>query len=103
MGLAADAQQPVDELTGFQQHAVSLARALANAPAVITVESLDAGLATAEAASFTALLRRCCTRFGVAIIASVPAGFAEEPGDRIIAIDAGRVVCESIAEGKPLA
>ena len=103
VGLAAEAQQPVDELTGFQQHAVSLARALANAPAVITVESLDAGLSPAESASFTALLRQCCVRFGVAVIASVPAGFPVESADRIIAIDCGQAVAEPIAEGKPLA
>ena len=103
VGLAAEAQQSVDELTGIQQHAVSLARALANSPAVITVESLDAGLAPAESASFTALLRQCCTRFGVAVIASVPVGFPGEPGDRIVAIDSGGIVCASIAEGRPLA
>ena len=92
VGLAAEAQQPVDELTGFQQHAVSLARALANAPAVITVESVDAGLAPAESASFTALLRQCCARFGVAVVASVPADFSAEPGDRVISMDASGAV-----------
>ena len=90
-GLTAEAQQPADELTDFQQHAVSLARALANDPAVITVESLDA-LAPADAACFTALLRQTCARFGVAIIASVPADFPAEPGDCIIALDANGVI-----------
>lgn len=92
VGLAAEAQWPVDELTGYQQHAVSLARALANSPAVITVESLDAGLAPAESASFAAMLRQCCARFGVAVIASVPADFSAEPGDRFIALDANGAI-----------
>ena len=90
-GLTAEAQQPADELTDFQQHAVSLARALANDPAVITVESLDA-LAPADAARFTALLRQCCARFGVAVIASVPADFPAEPGDCVVALDANGVI-----------
>ncbi len=99
VGLAAEAQQPVDELTHFQQHAVSLARALANEPAVITVESLDAALAPEDSSRFAALLRQCCVRFGVAVIASVKADFHPEPGDRIVPIDSR----ESIAEGKPFA
>ena len=90
-GLTAEAQQPADELTDFQQHAVSLARALANDPAVITVESLDA-LAPADAARFIALLRQACARFGVAVIASVPAAFSAEPGDCVIALDANGVI-----------
>ena len=85
-GLTAEAQQPVDELTDFQQHAVSLARALANDPAVITVESLDA-LSASDAARFSTLLRQTCARFGVAVIASVPADFPAGPGDCVIALD----------------
>ena len=87
-GLTAAAQMHADELTPYQQHAVSLARALANNPALITVESLDAGLATEDAARFAALLRQSCARFGVTIIASAPADFTTEPGDRILALDA---------------
>ncbi len=87
-GLTADAQRHAGELTPYQQHAVSLARALANDPALITVESLDAGLGPEEAARFAAMLRQCCARFGVTIIASAPADFAAEPGDRILALDA---------------
>ena len=90
-GLTAEAQQPVDELTEFQQHVVSLARALANDPAVITVESLDA-LSAGDAASFSALLRRTCARFGVAVIASVPADFPAEPGDCLIALEANGAI-----------
>ena len=91
-GLTAAAQMHADDLTPYQQHAVSLARALANDPALITVESLDAGLAPEECASFAALLRQSCARFGVAIIASAPADFAAEPGDRIIALDASGAI-----------
>ena len=90
-GLSAEAQQPVDELTDFQQHAVSLARALATDPAVITVESLDA-LSSADAANFITLLRRACARFGVAVIASVPVDFPVEPADCVIALDANGVI-----------
>ena len=98
-GLTADAQRPAEELTPYQQHAVSLARALANEPAVITVESLDSGLAPEDAARFAALLRQCCARFGVAVIASASGNFAAEPDDRIIDLAAD----DSLLEGKPLA
>ncbi len=87
-GLTAEAQRHADELTPFQQHAVSLARALANDPALITVESLSAGLAPDDAARFAALLRESCARFCVTIIASASADFAAEPGDRVIVLDA---------------
>ena len=102
-GLTAEAQQSIDELTHFQQHAVSLARALANDPAVLTVESLEAAFTSEDSARFTTLLRQCCARFGVAVIASVSTGFSFEPGDHILAIDAAGAVRESIMEGKPLA
>ena len=86
-GLTAETQRHADELTPFQQHAVSLARALANDPALITVESLSAGLPPDDTVRFAALLRQSCARFGVTIIASVPAEFAAEAGDHIIALD----------------
>ena len=98
-GLTADAQRPAEDLVPYQQHAVSLARALANEPAVITVESLDSGLAPEDAACFAGLLRQCCTRFGVAVIASASGDFAAEPGDRVIDIAAGR----PLPEGEPFA
>ncbi len=87
VGLAPESQCPVEELTPFKQHAVSLARALANDPAVITVESLDGDLSISDTADFAALLRRCCARFGVAIIAAAPIDFPVKTGDRILAID----------------
>ena len=97
-GLTAEAQHSIEDITPFQQHAVSLARALANDPAVLTVERLD----LEDPAAFTALLRASCARFGVAVIASVADDFPFEPGDHILMIDAG-FVHESTMEGKPLA
>jgi ABC-type lipoprotein export system ATPase subunit len=102
VGLTAEAQQPVEALTAFQQHAVSLARALANGPAVITVENLDTALGPEDSANFASLLRQCCAHFDVAVIASVSGDFMFEAGDRVFAIDAAGVVRESIMEGKPL-
>lgn len=84
VGLAASAQDLAETLPLFQQHCVSLARALANEPAVLVVESLDAGLTAAESSRFAALLRQAVERFGVAVIASAPADFASEKTDRVI-------------------
>ena len=91
-GLTSQAQRHAGELTPFQQHAVSLARALANNPALITVESLNADLAPEDTASFASLLRQCCARFGVTVIAAAPADFPAEPGDRILALDANGAI-----------
>ena len=91
-GLTAEAQRHGDELTPLQQHAVSLARALANDPVLITVESLNGSLAPDESSIFANLLRQSCARFGVMIIASAPSDFAAEPGDRIIALDANGAI-----------
>ena len=100
VGLTAESQNAVEELTDFQQHAASLARALANEPAAIIVESFDTGLNAAEAARFTALLRESCVRFGVAVIASAGADFPAAAGDRVLAIGEG-VAAEKIGEGEP--
>jgi lipoprotein-releasing system ATP-binding protein len=101
VGLTAEAQYPVEELTSLQQQAASLARALANAPAVVTVENLDATLGSEDAASFATLLRRCCARFGVAVVASVSPVFSFEPGDRLVEIDAAGIVRESTMAATP--
>ena len=97
-GLTVEAQHAIEDLTPLQQHTVSLARALANEPAILTVERLD----LEDAAAFTALLRQSAARFGVAIIASVADDFSFEPGDHVLAIEAGKVRA-SIVEGTPLA
>ena len=101
-GLTDEAQCAIDDITPFQQHAVSLARALANDPAVLTVETLETALAPEDALIFATLLRQSCARFGVAVIASASADFPFEPGDHILAIDTSGAVHESIMEGKPL-
>lgn len=89
VGLAASAQELADGLSLFDQHRVSLARALANEPALLVVESLDAGLPGAESARFAALLRLAVERFGVTVIACAPADFAPEKTDRVIPIVRG--------------
>ena len=103
VGLTDEAQQSIDDITRLQQHSVSLARALANDPAILTVESFDAALGAEDSAAFSALLRQSCAHFGVAVIASVAEDFSFEPGDHILAIDAAGAVRESIVEGKPIA
>ena len=102
-GLTDEAQSSIDDITPFQQHAVSLARALANDPAVLTVEALEAAFSPEDALTFAALLRQSCVRFGVAVIASVAADFSFGPGDHLLAIDDAGVVRESTMERKPLA
>jgi ABC-type lipoprotein export system ATPase subunit len=96
VGLKGSAQQAASGLTPFQQHAVALARALANEPALITAESLETALPPEEIARFTGLLRKASVRFGVTVIASASNDFPSEPADRVIAIAAGGIVRDSL-------
>ena len=96
VGLKGSAQQPASGLTPFQQHAVALARALANEPALITAESLENALPPEEIARFIGLLRQVSARFGVTVIASASSNFPSEPADRIIAIAANGIVRDSL-------
>ncbi len=102
VGLTSVAQDPAGTLAPFEQHAVSLARALANDPAIITVESLETSLSPDEAARFTGLLQRTCGHFGVTVIATAPTDFAAATADRVIELANGAVVRDSLLTSEPL-
>jgi ABC-type ATPase involved in cell division len=89
VGLLEREQALCGTLAPFEQHRVSLARALVNEPAALLIENLDAALADEELRAFTALLRQCVTRFGVAVLATATASFPSEPADRVIELADG--------------
>jgi lipoprotein-releasing system ATP-binding protein len=87
------AQVPCGTLSLCEQHRVSLARALANNPAALLVESLDGILAGDDLEGFAALLREAGSRFGVGVIATTSPQFAAGPGDRVIEVNRGEAIC----------
>lgn len=90
-GLPEPIEDRCSELRPFDQHRVSLARALVNEPVVLLLEQLDHVLAGEELRTFTALAREAAARFGVAVIATVSPAFAAEPADRVIELAGGAV------------
>lgn len=100
VGLAAAAQQRTESLSHAAQQRVSLARSLANAPAVLLVEDLDAQLGGEELQQFSALLRAAAARFRAAVISTASPEFAPERDDRLIEMAAGRVRRDSQVMGE---
>jgi ABC-type lipoprotein export system ATPase subunit len=95
VGLPELVQVPCSELGAFNQHRVSLARALVNKPSLLLIEKLDAALAGDDLRVFAALARQAAARFGVAVIATVSPGFPPESADRVIEITDGAVQRDS--------
>lgn len=95
VGLPELVQAPCSELGAFDQHRISLARALVNEPSVLLIEKLDAALAGDEVRVVAALARQAAERFGVAVIATVSPDFDAEGSDRVIEIAGGAVQRDS--------
>lgn len=94
-GLTDLAGENVRALSPAEQQRASLARGLANRPAVLIVENLDAELGGADLQSFASLLRRTATHFGTAVIATASLQFSAERNDRVIELGAGEVRADS--------
>ena len=80
VGLIEAAEERIENLPLAARHAVSLARALVNRPAVLLVEDLDGELEEDDLRAFRMLLREACARFAIAVIAST-SGPAPIEGD----------------------
>ncbi len=98
VGLADVAQQPVGDLPMSVQHAVSLARGLANEPVLLMVEDVTGDLPAEEACQFTSLLRQTCSVFGTTVIGASSSGFIATGDDRCIELSSGVVHRDSWIE-----
>jgi ABC-type lipoprotein export system ATPase subunit len=92
VGLSSLAEEPIDALSPFAQHCVSLARSLAHEPSVLLVEALESGLTADEHLRFAELLRGAAGTFGTAVVAAVGEGYPLSHNDRVIELQAGRIV-----------
>ncbi len=102
-GLSAEAQSCATELPLFEQHVVSLARALGNKPALLVVESLNAGLSRDVAGRLAAIFRRAAEHFSVAVVAAAPREFPVGDAHRVIRMEGGEVREDLSLEEKPIA
>ena len=94
-GLADVADTPVSELSTFQRHQVSLARAVAITPRVLIAEDAGAQLAERDLAAFAALLRAVPDQLGIAVIATSAAEAGCFSSSREIRLEHGRIAADS--------
>lgn len=70
VGAGAREKASVAQLSRFEQHRVSLARALVNRPQILMVEAVDRDLRGEDLCEFCAILRRAVNEFALAVIFS---------------------------------
>jgi ABC-type lipoprotein export system ATPase subunit len=92
VGLHGASETPVDSLTLWEQHCVSLARALVNKPELLLAENLPAKLLTAEHEQMNRLLRRALDELGVTVVTTAAANATNA---RIVKLAVGRVVSDA--------
>jgi ABC-type lipoprotein export system ATPase subunit len=102
VGASAWAEVQAGELDLLEQHRVALARALANEPAVIFAEELDASLPAEAVAEIFARLWQFAAEKAVTVIATTSPQFVPLPGLRVINEEQGRPRPEETSAPVPL-
>ncbi|MDT8405863.1 MAG: phosphonate ABC transporter ATP-binding protein [Methylococcales bacterium] len=93
VGLVDKAWQRADQLSGGQQQRVAIARALTQQPRVILADEPVASLDPKSSEDVLALLKKICVEKNITVIANLhQIEFAKIYADRIVALNAGRVV-----------
>lgn len=93
VGLLDRAMERADHLSGGQQQRVGIARALTQAPEVMLADEPVASLDPASARTVLSLLHQICREDGIPTVINLhQVGFAREFADRVIGLNAGRVV-----------
>ncbi len=97
VGLADRAQAYPEHLSGGQQQRVAIARALAMRPKVLLFDEPTSALDPESVGEVLAVIRQLAEEGMTLVIVTHEIGFAREVSDRIIFMDAGRIV----EEGSP--
>ena len=95
VGIGAEADSPLEDLSLLDHHRVSLARALAVGPRVIIAEDAGSHLLPRDLIEFAALLRTVPAMLGIAVIATSPGGAEVFCPDREIRIENGILAADS--------
>lgn len=96
VGLAEQAGKRADQLSGGQKQRVGIARALAQRPEIILADEPVASLDPVTSREILTLLRQINERDGITVVVSLhQIEYAREFGERVIALQGGRVVVDT--------
>lgn len=100
VGLADKAFQRADTLSGGQQQRVAIARALIQRPAVLLADEPVASLDPVSSAGVIELLTRISREENLTVVCSLhQVEIALDFADRVVGLNAGRIVLDREAEG----
>ena len=98
VGLAAKADAYPQKLSGGQQQRVAIARALAMQPALMLFDEPTSALDPEMVGEVLAVMRELARDGMTMVVVTHEMGFAREAADRVVMMDAGRVVEEAPPE-----
>ncbi len=97
LGVGHRADAYPHELSGGEAQRVAIARALAVEPTILLMDEPTASLDPARRGELAATLRQLATRGRAILVATHDTDFAQACADRVLRLDAGRVVREATA------
>jgi ABC-type polar amino acid transport system ATPase subunit len=98
VGIGEKADRYPQELSGGQQQRVAIARALAMDPKVMLFDEATSALDPEMIGEVLAVMRALAAEGMTMLVVTHEMGFAREAGDRIVFMEAGRIVEEGEAE-----
>jgi len=94
VGITEKVDRYPHELSGGQQQRVAIARALAMSPKVMLFDEATSALDPEMIGEVLEVMRALAAEGMTMVVVTHEMGFAREAGDRIVFMDAGRVVEE---------
>jgi polar amino acid transport system ATP-binding protein len=94
VGITEKAESYPQELSGGQQQRVAIARALALSPKVMLFDEATSALDPEMIGEVLEVMRRLAAEGMTMVVVTHEMGFAREAGDRIVFMDAGRIIEE---------
>jgi ABC-type polar amino acid transport system ATPase subunit len=94
VGITEKADRYPHELSGGQQQRVAIARALAMSPKVMLFDEATSALDPEMIGEVLEVMRALAAEGMTMVVVTHEMGFAREAGDRIVFMDAGRIVEE---------
>jgi branched-chain amino acid transport system ATP-binding protein len=95
-GLGSIASKPAAQLTAVEGKRLELARALAGSPSLVLLDEIFSGLNAEEADDLVSIVRRLPSEGVTVILIEHNVRAIRAVSDRVIAVSAGRVICEGL-------